>query len=180
MRSSSPILLSAHDVALVNELVVWGARVKDIVWVVRLEEAELLARKLYEIMRKRPPNGPMGSATSRGTRLHERMQFAALATQYRDALERHTDRTEAMLAVYRSYFASLPPAHEGQLCVSVWMDLTRRLDTDMCGLVRCSGCGGRHVVDRDAANDLKSCMWCNQSMTGRQHVEARIRERLSV
>jgi hypothetical protein len=158
-------LLRPHELALIEEMVIWGTKVKDIGWVVRKPKAENIARKLYAEIGRRPPNGAPGSATSNGLLLSVRMQYVALAAEYQDAVKRGTDRNDAMLAVYRGHhWSHMAQSAESRVSPSIWMELSRRLDCGLTDLVRCGKCGGQHVVERETAHELSKCMWCQHSM----------------
>lgn len=90
---------------MVEELVLWDAKVKDIQWLCETSDAEKLARSLYARMGKRPPNGVIGSATSRGLRLFTKLQYTALAAEFVAAVESGMNDKDAMVCVYRRYWS---------------------------------------------------------------------------
>lgn len=152
--------LTAAQLSLVEELVAWRAKVKDIVWVVRCPAAAGHARRLYGAHGVRPPNGVAGSATSRCLTQVERKAYVSMAAAYELALERGVPRREAMLATYRNQWRAQGAAQGPRLNASTWISLTRDLDCGNCELVRCGACGGQRLEERAAPREAVRCIWC--------------------
>ena len=96
--------LTSKEFALIEELVEWNTKIKDIVWIIGSEKAELYAKHCYKELGIRPPNGIPGSATAKSIKLGVRMQYSALAVEYINAIKRGNARNDAMLTVYRLFW----------------------------------------------------------------------------
>ena len=96
--------LSSKEYALIEELVIWGTKIKDINWIVGVPKTELYAKNYYKKLGIRPPNGLPGSASAKTLRVEKKMQYFALATQYVSLLSEGVARNEAMLSVYRLHW----------------------------------------------------------------------------
>jgi hypothetical protein len=159
--------LTPHEHGLIEEMVTWGTKVKDIAWALQQHpDAEKYAKRYYKEVNVRPPNGVPGSATSPSLRTPVRMQYAALACAYLNAIEREMAHKDAALAVFRlhwqAYQAQKP---QDQIKSSVWLTTARNLDCGIEELVTCGCCGGKYLLQRHAfqEHDMR-CMWCNHAV----------------
>jgi hypothetical protein len=155
------IALTAEQVKLVEELVSWRCRIKDIEWILRAEgsDVESCARAMYAGLQQRPPNGAMGTATSVHLSVSQFHEYTVIATDYQNLLKRQVPRDDAMLVAYRFYFQSLRRDAKVRADPSVWFRLSRFLDTGNAALVRCMKCSGMHLVERISERNASKCSW---------------------
>jgi hypothetical protein len=154
--------LPAEQVELIEELVSWRCRIKDIEWILRAEggDVEACARALYVGLQQRPPNGAMGTATSVHLSVSQFNEYTAIATDYQNLLRRKVPRDDAMLVAYRFYFQTLRREAKVRADPSVWFRLSRFLDAGNAALVRCMTCSGMHLVERISERNASKCSWC--------------------
>lgn len=167
MPNASPqIPLTSKEFALIEELVMWGVKVKQIVLILHNPAAEIYAKKRYQAIGVRPPNGVQGSAVSKALKLTMKMHYASLARQYQNCLARDMDRRDAMLSVYRLYWREYRQSpSEDKVKASIWISTTRNLDVGIEALQECHSCGGSQLITVDALPDLNAqCMWCNHPL----------------
>jgi hypothetical protein len=156
-------ILNAKDYQLVEELVEWETKVKDIIWIINSSKAELYAKQCYKKNGVRPPNGVPGSASTKSLRLDLRMQYSALAVEYVNALDNEIHRIEAMLTVFRMYWnLNFNVPKKNKIKASVWISTTRNINCGIEELVTCYKCSGKFLLDSNVIQ-LKSdrCIWCN-------------------
>lgn len=160
--------LRAASVRLIEELVSWRCKIKDISELVGESDRDVqsYARALYARLPnkedRRPPNGATGSATSMRLRVSDMQQYIVLASEYAAMVERHVDRDEAMLAAFRRHVQGTrrPASEDQRITASVWFALSRNLDRGEASLVRCGCCTGVHLVERSSERKLTNCVWC--------------------
>ena len=169
--------LSSDRVRMVEELVLWDAKVKDIQWLCETSDAEKLARSLYARMGKRPPNGVIGSATSRGLRLFTKLQYTALAAEFVAAVESGMNDKDAMVCVYRRYWSEYHARPgEASVSVSLWFSLARELNAKITNLWRCIGCGAQHLETEGQGRLNLRCPWCERQLPRSQFQRSEMRK----
>lgn len=159
--------LTPQESGLIEEMVLWGTKVKDIAWALHNHPAaEKHAKRYYKEIQVRPPNGVPGSATSPSLRHTVRMQYAALACAYLNAIEREMPHKEAALAVFRVHWQeNKDQKPQDHIKSSVWLSTARNLDCGIEELVTCGACGGKYLLQRHAIQDYDThCMWCNHAI----------------
>jgi len=161
--------LPAAQIALIEELVSWRCKIKDIEWIMCAQGRDVAAcaRAIYAALPnkddRRPPNGSTGSATSMHLRISEFQQYVSIATDYQNLLSRGVPRNDAMLAAYRFYFLEMrrSAVDDGRVNASAWFLLSRHLDLGNAALVRCISCSGLHLVERISDRNNGKCSWCS-------------------
>ena len=156
-------ILNAKDYLLIEELVEWETKVKDIIWIINSSKAELYAKQCYKKNGVRPPNGVPGSASTKSLRLELKMQYSALAVEYANAIENGINRIEAMLTVFRMYWKlnfNIPK--KNKIKASVWISTTRNINCGIEELVTCYKCSGKYLLDSNVIQlSSDRCIWCN-------------------
>jgi len=156
--------LTSKEFALIEELVEWNTKIKDIVWIIGSEKAELYAKHCYKELGIRPPNGIPGSATAKSIKLGVRMQYSALAVEYINAIKRGNARNDAMLTVYRLFWKEF----KNQKSIaksSIWISTSKNIDCKIEELILCGACGGQYLISSSVAQYCNEvCLWCNHSM----------------
>lgn len=156
-------ILNSKDYLLIEELVDWETKIKDITWIINSSKAELYAKQCYKKNGLRPPNGVPGSASTKSLKLEIRMQYSALAVEYKNAIDHGIDRNEAMLSVFRLYW-KMNQAYPkiNKIKSSVWISTTKNIDCGIEELVTCFKCSGQYLLDSNITQLLSDrCMWCN-------------------
>lgn len=138
--------LASKEFALIEELVIWGTKIKDINWIVGLPKTELYAKNFYKQLGQRPPNGLPGSATAKTVRIEKKMQYFALAAQYSNLLEEGIDRTQAMLSVYRLHWSEYGSDEIQNVKPSTWFSTSKRIDCGLEHIISCTTCGGKYLL----------------------------------
>lgn len=164
-----PRMLNGDDIRQIQEMVVWGLRIRQITkffWQAPVE-AEKMAKHFYQILGVSPPRGLVGIVNSTKLKLTVRMQYAALANQFQNCLERGMDPMTAQIVVFRVHwneFRALPS--ESKVKASVWFDtVADYLMKDNARLRNCGSCGGKSVRVKDEPINLSAkCMWCNAAL----------------
>ena len=156
-------ILNSKDYQLIEELVDWETKIKDIAWIINSTKAELYAKKCYKINGIRPPNGVPGSASTKSLRLDIRMQYSALAVEYKNAIDQGIERKEAMLTVFRLYWKdNINTPRKNRIRSSVWISTTRNLDCGIEEIVACFKCSGKYLLDSNITQQFTDrCIWCN-------------------
>jgi len=166
MQISKNNALTSREYALIEELVVWGAKIKDINWIVGLPKAELYAKNYYRKLGSRPPNGLPGTATTKTVRIEKKMQYFALAVRYQNLLIEGIERKEAMLSVYRLHWSEYGQDEIQNVKPSTWFSTSKRIDCGIEHVITCTTCGGRYLLSIDASQDPKDrCVWCNHILS---------------
>jgi len=160
-------ILNSKDYFLIEELVDWETKIKDITWIINSSKAELYAKQCYKKNGLRPPNGVPGSASTKSLKLEIRMQYSALAVEYKNAIDHGIDRNEAMLSVFRLYW-KMNQAYPriNKIKSSVWISTTKNIDCGIEELVTCFKCSGQYLLDSNITQLLSDrCIWCNHILT---------------
>jgi hypothetical protein len=166
MQISKSRTLTSKEYALIEELVTWGSKIKDINWIIGIPKTELYAKNYYKKMGQRPPNGLPGSATAKTVRLEKKMQYFALAVRYKNLLAEGIDRNEAMLSVYRLHWSEYGYDEIQKVKPSTWFSTSKRIDCGLEHIVSCTTCGGQYILSVDAFQDPKDrCVWCNHILS---------------
>ncbi|MBI2770584.1 MAG: hypothetical protein HYX47_13240 [Burkholderiales bacterium] len=162
--------LPAAQIALIEELVSWRCKIKDIEWILRAngKDVAACARAIYAALPakgdRRPPNGSTGSATSMQLRISDFQQYVSIATDYQNLLSRGVPRDDAMLAAFRFYYLEMRTSEgddDGRVNASAWFLLSRHLDVGNAALIRCISCSGLHLVERISDRTKGKCSWCS-------------------
>jgi Flagellar transcriptional activator (FlhC) len=151
---------------LIEELVSWETKIKDISWIICSPKAELYAKQCYKKLGKRPPNGVPGSASTKSLKLEIRMQYSALAAEYQNAINNGNNRNQAMLSVFRVYWElNNSSSKTNKIKSSVWISTTKNIDCGIEELVTCYKCSGRYLLDSNVLQTLNDkCIWCNHTL----------------
>ena len=166
---SIPQMLTGSEINQIQEMVLWGLRIKQITkfFIHAPVEAEKRAKHCYKILGISPPRGQLGIVHSTKLKLTVRMQYAAMSNQYKICVERGMDTLQAQLLVFRLHwneFRALPP--ESRVKGSVWIDtVNHSLMVDYARYRPCGSCGGMHIRVKDEPINLSAkCMWCSASL----------------
>jgi len=156
-------ILKAKDYLLIEELVEWETKIKDITWIINSSKAELYAKQCFKNIGKRPPNGVPGSASTKSLKLEIRMQYSALAVEYVNSIYNGINRNEAMLSVFRLYWhVNLDTPKINKIKSSVWITTTKNIDCGIEELVTCFKCLGQYLLDSNIIQSSSDkCIWCN-------------------
>jgi hypothetical protein len=166
MRISKFKALTSKEYALIEELVIWGTKIKDINWIIGLPKTELYAKNYYKKLGLRPPNGLPGTATAKTVRLEKKMQYFALAVRYKNLLIEGVNRNDAMLSVYRLHWNEYGSDEVQNVKPSTWFSTSKRIDCGVEHVITCTTCGGRYILCVDTVQDPKDrCVWCNHILS---------------
>jgi len=158
--------LTSKEFSLIEELVEWGSKIKDIVWIVGLPKTELYAKQYYKRMGIRPPNGMPGTSTAKTVKLEKKMQYSAMAVQYLNLLDDGIGKKEAMLSVYRLHWIEYGHDEIQNVKSSTWFSTTKNIDCGIEELISCLTCGGKYILGVDIIQEVTDrCIWCNHLMT---------------
>ena len=157
--------LTSKEYSLIEELVEWGSKIKDIVWIVGLPKTVLYAKQYYKRIGIRPPNGLPGTSTAKTVKLEKKMQYSAMAVQYKNLLNDGINKREAMLSVYRLHWVEYGHDEIQNVKPSTWFSTTKNLDCGIEELISCLTCGGKYILAVDVVQEITDkCIWCNHTL----------------
>jgi hypothetical protein len=161
---------SSKDADRIRELVSYRARIDTIKVLVPRRNIDLAARTLYEVTGQRPPGGSKSAArklTNTYTSLANRVDLNVMVSELHDLRHAGFEFEDSLINVYRSYRARIPFAvgrsskDESKLITfDHFYSLALELETQSSRLIRCTSCGSRNVLPRNASATSLRCVFC--------------------
>lgn len=177
MKSRKPI--DPKTTLQIDELVEWGAKTKDIVYLLRdsdVQEAKLTAyvRYCYEQLGRRPPNGLTASPAK--VRITLRRHYTLMCTDYMNLIKRGVGDMDAILAAYRWHWQRVRSPALGDRCdPGTWFQLVRGLKKRQYKLLHCDSCRAASITNLDATRLNYTCIWCNSAFKLAAHTPSAVR-----
>ena len=162
MSGFSSKSLTSKEYALIEELVFWGTKIKDIVWIVAFPKTELYAKHMYKKVGLRPPNGLPGSSTAKTVKIEKKMQFSVMASQYIALVNDGIEKKEAMLSVYRLHWQEYGKDESQNVKPSTWFSTAKNIDCGIEVVLSCTTCGGKYILTSSITQEVNDrCILCN-------------------